>query len=165
MPYTIPLDVFLILSRGDEVLLALRENTGFADGLWNVPSGKVEPGESAVAAVLREAREEVGLSLAVADVRLVTTVHVNRPDGHVRIGLFFHAVHDPARHGEPVNAEPHKCGGLAWSAVSSLPPDTEPYNAAGLTGWRTGNPLVLDGWPAGAAERERGVTGTARSWF
>lgn len=147
MPYTIPLDVFLILSRADEVLLALRRNTGFADGLWNVPSGKAEQGESVVAAVLREAREEVGLTLTAADVRLVTTVHLARL-GHERIGLFFHAVHDPARHGEPVNAEPHKCGGLGWFPAEALPPDTEPYNAAGLTGWRTGTPLILDGWPA-----------------
>ncbi|MDP9798703.1 8-oxo-dGTP pyrophosphatase MutT (NUDIX family) [Catenuloplanes nepalensis] len=148
MPYTIPLDVFLILSRGEDVLLALRQGTGFADGLWNVPSGKVEPGESAVAAVLREAREEAGLSLTAADVRLATTVHLSRPGGHARLGLFFHATHAPARHGDPVNAEPHKCGGLAWFPAVALPPDTEPYNAAGLTGWRTGTPLILDGWPA-----------------
>ncbi|MDR7279873.1 NUDIX hydrolase [Catenuloplanes atrovinosus] len=148
MPYTSPLDVFLVLSRGTEVLLALRRNTGFADGLWNVPSGKVEQGESVRAAVLREAREEAGLTLSAVDVRLATTVHLARPDGHARVGLFFHATHDPARHGEPVNAEPHKCAGLAWFPAGALPSDTEPYNVAGLTGWRTGTPLVLHGWPA-----------------
>ena len=144
--YTSPLDVFLILSRGTEVLLGLRRNTGFADGQWNVPSGKVEAGESVLAAVLREAGEEAGLTLTAADVRLVTTVHLARPGGHARVGLFFHATHDPARHGEPVNAEPHKCGGLVWFPVTALPADTEPYNVAGLTGWRTATPLVLDGW-------------------
>ncbi|MFI5839357.1 NUDIX domain-containing protein [Catenuloplanes sp. NPDC051500] len=148
MAYTSPVDVFLILSRGGEVLLARRQNTGFADGLWNLPSGKMEAGESVVAAVLREAREEVGLTLTAADVRLAATVHLSRPGGHARIGLFFHAPHNPTRHGAPVNAEPHKCAGLAWFPVGALPPDTESYNVSGLTGWRTGTPLILDGWPS-----------------
>jgi 8-oxo-dGTP diphosphatase len=32
-------------------------------GLWHMPSGKLEPGESAVDAVIREAREEIGVEL------------------------------------------------------------------------------------------------------
>lgn len=35
----------LMLINGSQVLLALRENTGYADGLWNLPSGKLEDGE------------------------------------------------------------------------------------------------------------------------
>jgi len=32
-------DVFLLLTRHDYVLLALRQGTGFADGMWSLPSG------------------------------------------------------------------------------------------------------------------------------
>lgn len=35
---THPVDVLLILTTGDQVLLALRDGTGYADGMWNLPS-------------------------------------------------------------------------------------------------------------------------------
>ncbi len=38
MTYTSPVDVLLLLVRDDQVLLALRAGTGFADGWWNLPS-------------------------------------------------------------------------------------------------------------------------------
>ena len=50
--------------RQDNVLLALRQGTGFADGMWNLPSGKAETAETAVAAVIREAHEELGIRLS-----------------------------------------------------------------------------------------------------
>ena len=46
-------------------------------GLWSIPGGRVEAGESDAAAVVREVREETGL--AVAPGRLIGTVR--RPAG------------------------------------------------------------------------------------
>jgi hypothetical protein len=37
---------------------------------------------------------------------------------------------DRGRHGEPVNAEPHKCAKIEWFPVDMLPPNTYPYTAA-----------------------------------
>jgi 8-oxo-dGTP pyrophosphatase MutT (NUDIX family) len=54
---------FNSLTRNDHVLLALRQGTGFADGMWNLPSGKAENSETAITAVIREAHEEIGLRL------------------------------------------------------------------------------------------------------
>lgn len=144
MPALSYVDVFLLLIRDGEVLLALRENTGYANGQWNVPSGKVEEGESAVAALLREAHEEVGLRLDAGDVRHVATVHQRNPEGGARIGLFFQAVSWP---GEPINAEPHKCGGIGWYPLEALPPNTFVYTCAGLDAFRTGASFTLSGWP------------------
>ena len=48
-----PVDVFLLLTDVDRVLLALRSGTGYADGQWNLPSGKLEFGEDAISAVIR----------------------------------------------------------------------------------------------------------------
>jgi 8-oxo-dGTP pyrophosphatase MutT (NUDIX family) len=152
-PYASPLDVFLVLSRGDEVLLALRENTGYADGQWNLPSGKVEQGEHILAAVLREAREEVGLRLEPGDVRLAATVHLLSAAGQGRLGLFFHVTHDPGRHGEPVNAEPHKCAGIGWYPADGPPVPTVPYTVAGVESWRNGVPLALVSWPGRGSVR------------
>jgi 8-oxo-dGTP pyrophosphatase MutT (NUDIX family) len=59
-PAACTLDVFLLLTRHDQVLLALWQGTGYADGRWNLPSGKAEHTETAVAAVIRE---ELGIRL------------------------------------------------------------------------------------------------------
>ena len=48
---------------GDRVLVAQRHG-GTYDGCWEFPGGKVEPGESEVAGLVRECREELGLDVA-----------------------------------------------------------------------------------------------------
>ncbi|WP_351234600.1 NUDIX domain-containing protein [Streptomyces sp. NPDC002133] len=49
-------DAMLIMKRQDTILLARRHNTGYTDGLLNLPSGKVDPGEDPYDAIVREAR-------------------------------------------------------------------------------------------------------------
>lgn len=53
-----------ILSRGS-CLVARRLPGGSAGGLWEFPGGKIRPGESAPAALEREIREELALSVEV----------------------------------------------------------------------------------------------------
>ena len=43
-------------------VLLIRKKRGMGAGKWNAPGGKVEPGESAVQAAVRETREETGLT-------------------------------------------------------------------------------------------------------
>jgi len=137
-------DVFLLLVRDGHLLLALRENTGYADGQWNVPSGKVEPDENLANAARREAREEVALDLG--DLRLATVVHHRVAGEEPRLGFFFEAV--GGWPGEPRNAEPHKCGGIAWYPLDSLPANTVPYTTAGVDLYRRGEPYGAFGhWP------------------
>lgn len=62
-PYPSPVDCKLLYTAGDRVLLALRQGTGYADGQWNLPSGRLGAGKMVDAAVCREAREEVGVHL------------------------------------------------------------------------------------------------------
>jgi 8-oxo-dGTP pyrophosphatase MutT (NUDIX family) len=126
------------------VLLALRQNTGYHDGRWNLPSGKLEHGEDAVSAVLREAREEIGVRLA--SVRPVVTVHHRVSPTHARIGLVFAAPFDPGSHGAPVNAEPHKCAGIGWFPAASLPGDMSDYSADCVQAYVDGASFRLSGW-------------------
>lgn len=127
-------DVFLLLVRDGAVLLALRENTGYADGQWNLPSGKVEPGEDLAAAARREGREEIGLELA--DLHLSTVVHHRAPGEEARLGFFFEVL--DRLPGEPRNAEPHKCGGLGWFPLDALPANTVECTAVGVDLHRRG---------------------------
>ena len=148
MTYRPVVDVHLILERADgQVLLAERANTGYADGLVNVPGGKLEAGEDVRAAAIREAREEIGVDVDPAHARCVAVVHHRAPTGEARVGFFFAT---STWQGEPVNAEPHKCAGLLWVDPDHLPPHTIAYGAAGLRAYRTGQPFALDGWDANA---------------
>ncbi|MGH3792806.1 MAG: NUDIX hydrolase [Pseudonocardiaceae bacterium] len=144
MHYTSFVDVLLLLVRQDHVLLAERCNTGYADGQWNLPSGKLDRGEDLQAAVIRETREEIGLRLHRDAVRMVTTVHYLNPEGHARVGFFFH----PLRwDGEPRNTEPHKCARIGWFPLGQLPHNTVPYSRAGIELYRRREPFGLQGWP------------------
>lgn len=58
--------LFLVRPAERRVLLALKKR-GFGEGKWNGVGGKVEPGESIEAAAVREAHEEIGVTLAPAD--------------------------------------------------------------------------------------------------
>ena len=51
---------------GGRVLLVLR-GTDPGRGLWSIPGGRVEPGESHAAALAREMREETGLDVVVGE--------------------------------------------------------------------------------------------------
>jgi ADP-ribose pyrophosphatase YjhB (NUDIX family) len=144
--HTFPVDVHLVLTRAGDVLLARRLGTGYADGLWNLPSGKVEPGEHVTAAVLRETREEIGLTLPPEAVTFAGVVHYRTPERHGRVGSFFHAEHRPDAWGEPVNAEPHKCSELRWAPLHALPAGTVPYTAEVVAQFRGGAPFGLAGW-------------------
>jgi 8-oxo-dGTP diphosphatase len=69
-------DVHLILiNPAGEVLFGQRYNTGYEDGAWHIPSGHLEAGESVLAALVREAREEVGIVIEGHDVEFAHIMH------------------------------------------------------------------------------------------
>ena len=56
--------VGVVCLRGDEVLL-IRRGTPPRMGEWSLPGGRIEPGERAVDAALRELREETGVEARI----------------------------------------------------------------------------------------------------
>jgi 8-oxo-dGTP diphosphatase len=145
-PQRCTLDVFLLLTRQDNVLLALRQGTGFADGMWNLPSGKAETAETAVAAVIREAHEELGIRLSSQEINFAATVHCRNSNTDIRLGLFFQAAAKETPLGVPYNAEPHKCAKLAWYPMTMLPAATMPYSALGISLYQRNACFGTTGW-------------------
>ncbi|GAA2332645.1 hypothetical protein Scani_52650 [Streptomyces caniferus] len=140
--HTEVVDVHLVLRRGEEVLLARRSGTGYADGLLHAPSGHAEDGEDVREAMIREAAEEIGLRLTPGDLRVgLVMQHCAPPPARPRIGWFFEAEYGAG--GEPWNREPDKCAELAWHRLDALPDDMVAHCRAGLDGLRAGHRFLL----------------------
>lgn len=118
----IPAGVHVLLEQDGKVLLMRRAGTGFFDGLYSLPGGHVEEGESLRATAVREMAEEVGIVLAEADLTVVGVVH-RRSDTN-RIDFFLAA---PRWQGTPRIAEPDKCDALEWFSRNALPDTIVPY--------------------------------------
>jgi 8-oxo-dGTP diphosphatase len=66
MSAVVPVAAAVILNPDGQVLLAQRPPGKHYAGYWEFPGGKVEPGETPQAALVRELREELGLSVTRA---------------------------------------------------------------------------------------------------
>jgi len=112
-------------SGGDEVLLQLRQNTGYMDAHWAAAAaGHVERAETAYDAARREALEEIGVE--PGDLAFLTsmqrTQHADPIDERVD---FFFACRSWT--GEPRIVEPAKCAALEWFALDDLPDPVVPH--------------------------------------
>jgi len=118
----IPTGVHVVLERAGRILLMRRAGTGFFDGLYSLPGGHVEEGESLRATAVREMREELGIDLESAAFEVIGVVH-RRSDTN-RIDFFLCA---SDWSGEPHIAEPQRCDDLRWCAPDALPETVVPY--------------------------------------
>jgi len=123
-------------SSADEVLLQLRQNTGYMDGHWAAAAaGHVERGETAYDAARREAGEEIGVELG--ELTFLTAMQRTRHADPIdeRIDFFFSC---RSWVGEPRIVEPEKAGALDWFALDGLPEPVVPHERVVLEGLGTG---------------------------
>lgn len=139
-----PVDVLVLLLRGDEVLLTRRAGAIYAAGQWALPSGSVEADEDVLSAARRELAEELGITVEAAELSFLGVTHARPPHGDARIGFGLRATR---WQGEPVNREPDKCSSLAWWPLTALPEPTMAYTREVVRLHLRGEPFSLYGWP------------------
>lgn len=124
---------YLLLEKDGKFLFLKRQNTGYRDGDFGMPSGHLEDDESLDECIKREAMEEIGIT--VSDVELLVVVHTH--DDY--LDFMFKAV---SWVGEIQNCEPDKCGELAWFSLDGLPENITPEIKAGINAYKKGERYV-----------------------
>ena len=104
----------LVIKKDDKICLMRRFNTGWNDGMYALMGGHVNDGESPVDAVIREAREELGIIVDEINLKHLLTMSVN-PD---HIYLYFMV--DKFK-GKIENMEPDQCDEISFFDVDKIP--------------------------------------------
>jgi 8-oxo-dGTP diphosphatase len=85
---TILVSAVALIDRDGRVLLAQRPEGKSMAGLWEFPGGKVEPGETPEAALIRELHEELGIETWSSCLAPLTFASHSYPDFHLLMPLF-----------------------------------------------------------------------------
>ncbi len=100
----------VLLTRGDRLLAQRRPPGGLLGGLWELPGGRIEEGESPEEAARRELREETGLTAG----RLLPVGIVRHAYSHLRVEL--HLFSGSLAGVPPARLRPHQ----RWLTVDEL---------------------------------------------
>jgi 8-oxo-dGTP pyrophosphatase MutT (NUDIX family) len=133
--------------RGDEVLLQLRQGTGYRDGHWAAAAaGHIEADESVLAAACREAAEEIGVVITPGDLHPLTAMHRthgNHQPIDERVDFFFEC---RTWQGEPRLMESAKAADMRWFPLDALPDPTVPHEQHVMDALRAGTLTPITTW-------------------
>ncbi|HEU0028542.1 MAG TPA: NUDIX domain-containing protein [Ktedonobacterales bacterium] len=122
--------LFAVIERGGEYLLARRRDIG----LWNLPGGGLEPGETVEEGLAREVGEEIGVTIRV--VRLVGVY--SKPQKREVVLTFLCKLTGDQEPG--VSDEVSEVG---WFRPDQLPDDTLPKHRQRVTDAALGQPEAI----------------------
>ncbi|NYD58842.1 mutator protein MutT [Nocardioides marinisabuli] len=87
-------------------------------GLWDLPGGVIEAGESELEALSRELHEELGVHIATDSATHLARVRVGPADDPVLLSAWLVSRWD----GTPTNQAPDEHDEVAWFGLADLPP-------------------------------------------
>lgn len=137
---------------GRVLLIQRGPKSKFAQGMWDLPVGKSEPGEPITETAVREVKEETGVVVDPGTLRLAHVIHgawgVEAPNGFLTVVFTT-----DEWFGQPMNSEPGKHSQVCWVDVNSIPSEFVPTTASALNRYLTDGPQVsLDGWSEAGAD-------------
>ena len=98
-----------------EILMMLAE---YLNNQYDLPGGHLEPGEDLYDAMIREAKEEIGITIKRENMQIVHIYHHFSKDV---LKFVFKVVNYS---GEIKNLEPEKCKEIRWIDINNLPENT-----------------------------------------
>jgi len=110
---TVLVSAVALIDADGRVLLAQRPEDKSMAGLWEFPGGKVEPGETPEAALIRELNEELGIDTWQSCLAPLTFASHAYPDFHLLMPLFA------CRRWQGI-ASPREGQNLAWVRPAAL---------------------------------------------
>ena len=113
--FKIPIGIFVMLRKGDTVLLQLRQNCSF-NGCWGFVGGHLDGKEQIVSAAVREVKEEIGIDIRPVDLILKTICHSNK--GQEYLQFYFECY---KWSGKIENKEPDKIKRMDFFDLNMLP--------------------------------------------
>jgi len=133
--------VCIALRKDNKILLMKRHNTGWEDGKYALAGGGVDGEEAVLQAAVREAKEELGITLNQNDLKVV---HVMHTKNEIEAVVFF--VETKNWHGEPKINEPHLCDDLQWFDFDNVPENVTPPLKQFLENFKVGKFYSELGW-------------------
>jgi 8-oxo-dGTP diphosphatase len=107
------------LIRSGRVLLVHRRPDKRAHpGVWDLPGGLMEPGESELAALTRELHEELGVHVATVTATHLCQLTAGPADEPAVLSAWL----VPDWQGTPANVAPEEHDDIGWFDVQDLPP-------------------------------------------
>ena len=137
-----PVAVHLFLTRGSQVLLQRRYNTGYEDGNYSVIAGHIDGGEDVYSAMIREAREEGGIEIRKDDLTAIQVMH-RKKLLEERIDYFFVC---SSWSGEVKIMEPDKCDKMDWFEIDRPPENIVDYVGEALRNYKENVSFSIYGW-------------------
>ena len=104
--------VAALIYRGSRFMITRRPEGKARAGMWEFAGGKAEEGETLEEALIRECREEIGVTVSVGEAYM--TVEYDYPDIPVRLTLFRAEIVS----GEPTSMEGNA---IAWITPEEIP--------------------------------------------
>ena len=98
-----------------EILMMLAE---YLDNQYDLPGGHLESGEDLYDAMIREAKEELGIEIEREDMQMVHIYH------HFEKDMLKFVFKVKTFKNEIQNLEPEKCKELKWVDIENLPDNT-----------------------------------------
>ncbi len=120
----------LILNENNEILMLKRQNTGYYDECFCLPSGHIESGETSEETLIHEMKEEISIDVTKEDFTPIAIFQ--RINDRQYFDIWYYI---KQREGTINNWEPEKCSEMKRFWKDNIPENITPDSKAVIEHW------------------------------